>query len=413
MFTSTNALATLALVGLVSAVPIDTHRRVGVVVPLHKRGPTSLNSEGVIVPTALANVVKQVQVKYAAGNAAYKQNTGKALFPNLEGSLVKRQNEPLTDEQEELWAGKITIGTPPQEFLVDFDTGSADLWVPSSTCTSKGCGAHKNFDVSKSSTVEPQSGNFSIFYGDGSSSSGPIFTDTVTVAGLTVKKQFFSAVTQESDSFAQDPSDGLMGLAFSSISNMNESTPIENLASTGAIKSNVFSFKLASNGSELFFGGTNSELFTGDIAFSPLTSKTFWLTNGAATAGDKEAYSGGMIIDSGTTLIVGPKDSVDSFWKAAGGEQCDAKVCGGDGFYTYDCASPPSVAFKFGDASFAMSPDTMTIGTTDDSKKTCVGAIMAADGVPNDAWIVGDAFMRNVYTVFDADNAQVGFAKLA
>ncbi|KAG8692026.1 Type I transmembrane sorting receptor [Ceratobasidium sp. 395] len=413
MFASTNALATLALVGFVSAVPLDTHRRVGVVVPLHKRGPTSLNSEGVIVPTALANVAKQVQVKYAAGNAAYKQNTGKALFPNLEGSLVKRQSEPLTDEQEELWAGEITIGTPPQKFLIDFDTGSADLWVPNLACPTEGCKSHKTFDVSKSSTVKPQSGNFSISYGDGSSSSGPIFTDTVSMAGLTVPEQFFSAVTEESDSFAKDPSDGLMGLAFSSISNLNQSTFFENLKPAGAIKEAVFAFKLASNGSELFLGGTNPSLFTGDITFSPLTSKTFWLTNGAAAAGDKEAYSGGMIIDSGTTLIVGPQDSVDAFWKAAGGEKCDAQVCGSDGFYTYDCASPPSVAFNFGKDSFAMSPDTLTIGTTDDSKKTCVGAIMATDGVPNDAWIVGDAFMRNVYTVFDADNAQVGFAKLA
>ncbi|KAG8700187.1 hypothetical protein FRC08_004854 [Ceratobasidium sp. 394] len=59
---STNALATLPLVGLVSAVPLDTPKKIGVVVPLHKRGPTSLSNEGVIVPSALANVAKQVQV---------------------------------------------------------------------------------------------------------------------------------------------------------------------------------------------------------------------------------------------------------------------------------------------------------------------------------------------------------------
>lgn len=44
----------------------------------------------------------------------------------------------------------------------------------------------------------------------------------VDVAGITVKNQYFSPVTTLSSTFDEDPIDGILGLAYPSISNLNK-----------------------------------------------------------------------------------------------------------------------------------------------------------------------------------------------
>ena len=63
-----------------------------------------------------------------------------------------------------------------------------------------------------------------------------------------------------------------MGLAFESISAYNAPSVFQTLISEGVLTSPVFGLKLATSGSELFLGGVNDALFTGDFAWVSLTN---------------------------------------------------------------------------------------------------------------------------------------------
>ncbi|KAJ7701588.1 acid protease [Mycena rosella] len=333
----------------------------------------------------------------------------------IERRADKRQAETLTDEKNDVeWAGTISIGTPAQQFLIDFDTGSSDLWVPSSSCNGTSCSSKSKFVAASSSTATKKNGTFAIFYGDGSTVTGPVFTDTVTVAGVKASDQYFSPVTTLSASFTDDPVDGILGLAFPAISNLNKNPFFNTASKDGTVDANQFGFFLASNNSELYLGGTNANKFSGNIEYHTVNKSTgFWqIPNARAKVGSTTAVSGfETIIDSGTTIMYGPPAAVKEIYaKVKGSAVFDST----NGYYSFPCNSTPEIAFNWGGADWVISTDNINLGTTEDGSKLCVGALAGQDmGLGDDVWLLGDSFMKNVYTAFDFDQGAVGFAELA
>merc|ERR1719317_730661 len=84
----------------------------------------------------------------------------------------------LQDYMNAQYYGSIQIGIPPVSFLVLFDTGSSNLWVPASNCTN--CASSKTkYNPSASSTSKSNGTSFEIQYGTGSMK-GFVVHDVVT-----------------------------------------------------------------------------------------------------------------------------------------------------------------------------------------------------------------------------------------
>ncbi|BGO92388.1 hypothetical protein NBRC10512_005073 [Rhodotorula toruloides] len=331
-------------------------------------------------------------------------------------AAVKRGGASLTSYNGgTLYAGAATIGTPAKSFILDFDTGSSDLWVTSSGCNSAACNTHSKYDPSSSSSSQLVAGKtLSLTYGDGSSTKGTVYTDTVSVAGLSATSQTLGAATALTSDFQNDPYDGLLGMAFASISTLGANPFFQTLVAQDKVSALQFSFYLANSGSELYLGGLNSALYqAGSTKWYPVTSQSYWLLASQANVGGNAVSSVGTfnaIIDTGTSVIVAPTQAAAAFWAAVPGSGTY-----GSGYYTYPCATPPDVSFSFGPSfaeQWAVSSESLNLGRVSSGSDRCVGAVVGAD-IGINAWILGDAFLENTYASFDVSTNSVGFSDLA
>ncbi|XP_023304879.2 lysosomal aspartic protease-like, partial [Lucilia cuprina] len=147
--------------------------------------------------------------------------------------------EQLSNSLNMAYYGDISIGTPPQKFVVLFDSGSSNLWVPSSRCWiwDVACKKHNQYNHDKSSTYVTNGESISIQYGSGSMS-GFLSQDDVTLEGLTIKNQVFAeAMNEPGNSFTDANFDGIFGMAYQSLAEDNVVPPFYNMFAQGLVES--------------------------------------------------------------------------------------------------------------------------------------------------------------------------------
>ncbi|KAK4646351.1 hypothetical protein QC761_209680 [Podospora bellae-mahoneyi] len=338
-------------------------------------------------------------------------------------SLVEKtgDNKPgevgAQDQQGDMeYLCEVLIGTPPQKVLLDFDTGSADLWVRPD--------AFKN---DQSSTFAPMHNkSWKIEYGDGSSASGFVGQDTISIGGLVIKKQAVEVAKHVSSQFSQGVMGGLLGLAFKQINTVHSTmgirdpqpTPVDNMIEQEDIPKEAELFTSAFYSSrdlkpESFytFGWIDQDLVKKcgeEITWAKVdNSQGFWMfdSTSASVDGDKiELSDNKAIADTGTTLALISDEACDALYKKIDGAAYSEKYQGYLIPKSIKVDSLPDFSVAVGGKEFVIQKEDLIFAEADESNY--YGGVQSRGSMPFD--ILGDTFLKSIYAIWDQGNSRFG-----
>lgn len=314
-------------------------------------------------------------------------------------------NVVIHDYQNAQYYGELTVGTPGQTERVIYDTGSSNLWVPNHSPFL----AFKNtYKHSKSSTYVKNGTVFKIQYGSGPVS-GVYSEDTMNIAGIDATKFTFAEVDKTSGlglGYRLGKFDGICGMGWDTISVGGVKTPFHALIDTGKLPKPEFAFYMGNNADgELVIGGTDEAHYTGSFVHVPLKRLGYWevALDGVTLDGAKVSSCPTAIVDSGTSLLAGPKADVEAIAKKLGATSILGKE------YVVDCNKQYSMTFTLGGNDFPLSAADLILTQ---AAGQCILGLLGMD-IPAPAgplWILGDVFMRKYYVKFDWGQKRIGVA---
>jgi Eukaryotic aspartyl protease len=337
---------------------------------------------------------------------------------------------------------QVTVGTPPQPFALQLDTGSSDIWFPDSSaplCQEGQCivGA---YDITASSTVDNLNVPFQISYVDGTNIEGNYITDVLNIGSTKLTNMTMASASQlrapavgimgigyqAGESISQDIAAGLGGSLYPNVINV--------LKDQGHINQLAYSLwlnDLDSNTGSILFGGVDTAKYHGDLTALPvqvdsqsggLTSFTVaWtglsFTSGGKTSDLSPSAAVPAILDSGTTNLLLPDDIANQVLNGLGiitdvnyGNvvNCDLLNDAGTFSFAFGGKGGPTVNVSLSEFGFPLTNTDGSAATFTDGTPACQFGIEAAGQAPI---LFGDAFLRSAYVVYDLEENSIGLAQ--
>ncbi|ERT03020.1 hypothetical protein HMPREF1624_01324 [Sporothrix schenckii ATCC 58251] len=362
-----------------------------------------------------------------AAAAAAKAVPGQADVPKNVDAGDGTGNVVAEDQESDVeYICEVSIGTPPQKLQLDFDTGSADLWVISTELPASDQKNHSAFDPTKSTSFSQMEGySWKIQYGDSSSASGDVGSDVVSLGGLGIPKQAIELAKKVSSEFVQSTGDGLLGLAWSSINTVTKNntaspqkTPVENLVANNALpkEAQLFTscfYSSRDNNKESFytFGFIDQDLVTASgksVAWANVdNSQGFWeIPSASASVGGKTITRSNntAIVDTGTSLCLLSDDLIKAVYDAIPGAQYDSSQQAYTIPTTITADQLPAFSVAIGDTQFFIQPEDFIYG--DAQNGVYYGGFQSRGNLTFD--ILGDVFLKSIYAIWDVGNVRFG-----
>ncbi|KAF9237988.1 aspartic peptidase domain-containing protein [Melanogaster broomeanus] len=331
----------------------------------------------------------------------------------------------------------VQVGSSQQNFSLQVDTGSSDLWIASQSCSTASCSA-TNGRLYNPSSSRPTGATFNIQYLSGTVT-GPIVWDQVQLGGYIIPNQALAAASIVQNEPMSYDFDGILGLALPLNSMIQQKLPSSPSDSPdgAALSANLLSLTPAANApSQAFFsltlarpGSTQLPSLLGigrhpseivpdptKIQYSPLVSESvgtlFWKTtvraitvyaSGRVLPIALQSLSGGAstaLLDSGVPLIITTSQIANGIYGALGIGPAS------DGNYYVPCSTPLNMTITLdGQPELPIHPlDLTTEPSGQSGSQYCIGLIQPDDNQLTASSDIGDMilgvpFMRNVYTV--------------
>lgn len=316
------------------------------------------------------------------------------------------------DGQDLSYFSKIKFGSKGKDMWMLLDTGAANTWVMGSNCTTSACLAHDTFGSQDSSTLHVTTTPWSVSYGTGTVE-GVTVTDTVAFANYTVEMGFGSA-TNTSNDFNNYPMDGILGLGRPASNQIGTPTVMQVLDDKNLLQANILGIHLQRNSDgakdgQITFGGVDRSKFQGSLSYTATVSadSNLWEipVDDVAVSGTSCKFTGrSAIVDTGTSYVLMPPADAKILHAQIPG----STNTGGSPNFMIPCSTTKTIQFTFSGVIYSVQPDDY-LGKADSTGKMCASNIIGQQAYSANQWILGDVFLKNVYTVFDFDKDRIGF----